>query len=244
MQWNPKKTFSMAELKRIYTKALDSNFEFINCADIYTKNNGYYIALRHDIDLSLIAAIEVAKLENELGIQATYCFMVQSNFYNLFSSEGRKALQIISSYGHNLALHHHTMSARNLQIDLKKVEKNVIIDFDVIDKYYPGKFEKIVSFHNPPKNLIGAEFDSFLSTYSPHFLKNNIKYLSDSNRYWREGDVIEWIQKAPDIHKYHILIHPELWFYKDGEMKDAMNDLVEHQISYTWGLLKQDDLNL
>ena len=44
--------------------------------------------LRHDIDLSLEAAVAMAELEAELGVQATYLLMTESVFYNLASPEG------------------------------------------------------------------------------------------------------------------------------------------------------------
>ncbi len=41
--------------------------------------------LRHDIDLSLEAALELARLEQSVGARATYFLMTESAFYNLDS---------------------------------------------------------------------------------------------------------------------------------------------------------------
>ena len=41
--------------------------------------------LRHDVDLSLEAALEMARIEHELGVRATYFLMTESGFYNLDS---------------------------------------------------------------------------------------------------------------------------------------------------------------
>ena len=46
--------------------------------------------LRHDVDLSLDAALEMAELEARLDVRATYFLMTQSVFYNLLSPEGRR----------------------------------------------------------------------------------------------------------------------------------------------------------
>ena len=44
--------------------------------------------LRHDIDLSLEAAVTMAELEAELGVGATYLLMTESVFYNLARPRG------------------------------------------------------------------------------------------------------------------------------------------------------------
>src|SRR5205814_1473213 len=51
------------------------------------------ILLRHDVDLSLDAALEVAELEAESGAAATYFLMTRSEFYNLASPSGERVLQ-------------------------------------------------------------------------------------------------------------------------------------------------------
>ena len=47
------------------------------------------LLLRHDVDLSLDAALRMAELEAEEGAAATYFLMTESVFYNLASTEGR-----------------------------------------------------------------------------------------------------------------------------------------------------------
>src|SRR3954454_19794835 len=49
------------------------------------------VFLRHDVDLSLGAALQVARLEHERGATATYFLMTESVFYNLASPAGRGA---------------------------------------------------------------------------------------------------------------------------------------------------------
>jgi hypothetical protein len=45
------------------------------------------IFLRHDVDLSLEAALSLAELEQERGARATYFLMTESVFYNLDSNQ-------------------------------------------------------------------------------------------------------------------------------------------------------------
>ena len=47
----------------------------------------------------------MAELEAELGARATYFLMTQSVFYNLGSSEGRRALNRLGELEHGVGLH-------------------------------------------------------------------------------------------------------------------------------------------
>ena len=48
------------------------------------------VILRHDVDLSLDAALRMAEVEAAAGAQATYFLMTGSVFYNLNSHEGEQ----------------------------------------------------------------------------------------------------------------------------------------------------------
>ena len=50
------------------------------------------LLLRHDVDLSLDAALRMAELEADAGATATYFLMTESVFYNLASPEGVGAI--------------------------------------------------------------------------------------------------------------------------------------------------------
>jgi hypothetical protein len=82
--------------------------------------------LRHDIRLSLEAALETARLEHEAGARATYFLMTESPFYNLDSHVGRYAQRQLRQWGHAVGLH--------------AVHPRAELD---------GRFDKVVSWHNP-----------------------------------------------------------------------------------------------
>ncbi|HSO02351.1 MAG TPA: hypothetical protein VLS46_07470, partial [Gaiellaceae bacterium] len=63
------------------------------------------LILRHDVDLSLDAALRMAEAEAETGAQATYFLMTGSVFYNLSSHEGEQALGRLRELGHRVGLH-------------------------------------------------------------------------------------------------------------------------------------------
>src|SRR6266508_4337715 len=63
------------------------------------------ILLRHDVDLSLEAALALAELEAETGAAATYFLMTRSEFYNLGSPSGEQAIVRLRGLGHRVGLH-------------------------------------------------------------------------------------------------------------------------------------------
>ena len=82
--------------------------------------------LRHDVRLSLEAALELARIEHELGVRATYLVMTESAFYNLDSHVGHYAQRQLRQWGHAVGLH--------------AVHPRAELD---------DRFDKVVSWHNP-----------------------------------------------------------------------------------------------
>jgi hypothetical protein len=60
--------------------------------------------LRHDVRVSLEAALELARVEHELGVRATYLLMTESAFYNLDSHVGHYAQRQLRQWGHAVGL--------------------------------------------------------------------------------------------------------------------------------------------
>jgi len=82
--------------------------------------------LRHDVRISLEAALETARLEHDLGVRATYLLMTESAFYNLSSHVGLYAQRQLRQWGHAVGLH-----AVHPRADLDR------------------RFDKVLSWHNP-----------------------------------------------------------------------------------------------
>ena len=95
----------------------------------------------------------------------------------------------------------------------------------MLDAAYPGAFARVVSFHNPPGAVLRREFRGFYSTYQPKFF-GDIKYLSDSNRRWREGPPEQWLDpaRAPRL---SVLLHPVIWAYGGRTMPEAMREHLD-----------------
>jgi hypothetical protein len=175
--------------------------------------------LRHDVDLSLDAAVEMAELEAELGARATYFLMTESVFYNLASKEGVGALARLRALGHAIGLHAVYPSAR-------------------LDE----RFDPVVAWHNPDPEYMSVSVDDAVNVMDVrHF--DPTTYRSDSNQRWRHGcphedlaaGAFPWLQ---------LLVHPEIWVYEGTTMGETMRSMLDAERERRLELLAEDRIDL
>ena len=175
--------------------------------------------LRHDIDLSLDAALRMAELEAELGVLATYLLMTESVFYNLASSEGAAAVARLRELGHRVGLH--------------AVYPKVGLD---------DRFDGVVSWHNPKSEYMSERITGAINVYAePYFSPPT--YRSDSNQHWRSGCPHEELRGA-GFPWLQILVHPEIWVYPGTTMAQTMKALLEAEKERRLGQLADDGIDL
>ena len=177
------------------------------------------LLLRHDVDLSLDAAVRVAELEAEEGAAATYFLMTESVFYNLASDEGRSAVSRLRELGHRVGLH--------------AVYPRVELD---------ERFDPVVAWHNPDPDYISAAIDGAANAMEPRFF-SSATYRSDSNQRWRHGcpheelraGAFEWLQ---------LLTHPEIWAYPGDTMRETMLAMLDAERERRLEQLAADRIDL
>jgi hypothetical protein len=175
--------------------------------------------LRHDIDLSLDAALQMAELEAELGVLATYLLMTESIFYNLASSEGAAAIARLRDLGHRVGLH--------------AVYPKVELD---------DRFDGVVSWHNPQSEYMSERITGAINVYAePYFSPPT--YRSDSNQHWRSGCPHEEL-RGGGFPWLQILVHPEIWVYPGATMGQTMKALLEAEKQRRLGQLADDGIDL
>jgi hypothetical protein len=175
--------------------------------------------LRHDVDLSLEAALEMARLEHELGVRATYFLMTESVFYNLDSHAGRDAVRELRDLGHAVGLH--------------GVYPRAELD---------ARFDPVIAWHNPDAEYVNEPFDGAVNVMEPPYFTKG-RYRSDSNQHWREGcphaelaaGSLEWLQ---------LLVHPEIWVYPGATMRGTMESMLDAKRSEWLDALAADRIDL
>jgi hypothetical protein len=177
------------------------------------------LILRHDVDLSLDAALRMAELEAEIGARSTYFLMTQSVFYNLGSSEGRRALNRLRELDHGVGLH--------------AVWPNIELD---------DRFDPVVAWHNPNPDYMSEPVEGVVNVMQPPYFEQD-HYRSDSNQRWRHGcphdelrnGSFEWLQ---------LLIHPEIWVYPGETMGETMQAMLDEERDRRRELLAEDRIDL
>jgi len=214
--------FTYAHYGYILKNAKES-YEFITYNNIASLNDSKkIILLRHDIDMDIFNALDMARIENELGIKSTYFIFLRSPFYNIFDADVKKIINEIIDRDHEIGLHFDETSYENLSFN--SFEKTIKNEAEVLNKEF-GVDVKVVSFHRPSdstkENKI--KLKNFKSTYDPIFFKQ-IKYLSDSRQFWKFGCPCRLI--AEGERKLQILVHPVWWGIEDMPREKRLNAFV------------------
>ena len=99
--------------------------------------------LRHDVDMSLAAAVTMAELEAERDVRATYFLMTRSDFYNLDGAAGVAALARLRELGHRVGLH------------------GVYPDATLDDRFDP-----VVAWHTPDPDYMSARIPGVVERHA------------------------------------------------------------------------------
>ena len=177
------------------------------------------IYLRHDVDLSLDAALRMAEVEHRLGATATYFLMTESVFYNLASTEGVAALDRLTELGHRIGLH--------------AVYPRATLD---------DRFTPVVAWHNPDPDYMSAPIPGAINVMEPRTFTPET-YRSDSNQRWRSGDPREEL-RARSFPWLQLLTHPEIWAYPGATMGETMRAMLDAERELCLERLARDRIDL
>jgi hypothetical protein len=177
------------------------------------------LILRHDVDLSLEAALAVAEVEAEEGAWSTWFLLTRSNFYNLDSAAGETAVARLRELGGRIA--HHA------------VWPNVDLD----DRFVP-----VVAWHNPDPEYMRAPIEGAANVMEAPFFDPE-HYRSDSNQHWRHGCPHTQLA-AGDFEWLQLLTHPEIWAYRGETMGETMRAFLDADRAVRLEHLRHDRIDL
>jgi hypothetical protein len=177
------------------------------------------VLVRHDVDLSLEAALEMAELEAQEGATTTYLLMTQSVFYNLASREGDAAIERLRELGHVVGLH-----AVHPRADLDP------------------RLDPVIAWHNPDPEYMTEPIDGAVNPMAPPYF-DPATYRSDSNQRWRSGCPHEELRERRFLW-LQLLVHPEIWVYPGATMGETMRAMLDAQRAHRRLLLAADRIDL
>ena len=183
------------------------------------KDVGFFF--RHDVDISLKKAVEMAEFESKNGIKSTYYILLSSPYYNALEAENLQRIRTLRELGMGIGLHYD--NSIKLQ-DANQCCSEIIIQLGILQHHIGELEEKSVTFHKPLRGVdINGETVNLLNLsniYSPNF-DRRFKYISDSGHNWRENpyDIINTNDMV------HINTHPEWYNNEEMDMEECIYSL-------------------
>lgn len=169
------------------------------------------VILRHDIDQSIEAALNLGRLEAGEGVCSTYFVLLGSQFYNPAAAASLAGLRELRGLGHEIGLHFDEVAYPASEVP---VEELIQREADILSSIC-GFPVTTVSMHRPSKATLEADLEipGIINSYGKTFF-HDFKYLSDSRRRWREP-VLDIIRSG-EYDRLHILTHA-FWYHEQEE---------------------------
>lgn len=184
-------------------------------------DTGVSFFLRHDVDISLKKALEMAEIESKNGFHSTYYILLSSPFYNALEAENLERIRMIRELGMGVGLHY-DLSIKN-DID-KTILAEIMVQMGLLE-HHIGKISGMsVTFHKPVTGKDVSESTIQLlnqnEIYCPNF-DSRFKYISDSGHNWREDP----FDAVATFESLHINTHPEWYNEKELNMEECLYNL-------------------
>ncbi|WP_340302358.1 hypothetical protein [Roseobacter sp. HKCCD7870] len=200
-----KASFSAHSYKNLLSALAEARFVSVGYEDAEPKKR--HMILRHDLDMSLDAALVMADIEAELGMRANYFVLLRTEMYNPWSKAGRSAIRQLREMGHEIGLHFDASlyPSGNGLIDAAVAEECEALEALV------GAPVTTVSFHRPVKLLQGYphKLGGRIHAYQPRFFYE-MGYCSDSRGAWFHGHPLDH-PAVVEGRAIQLLTHPIWW---------------------------------
>jgi len=201
--------FTVRKYKELLDAFKEAGYEFQTVEDYVRKPNSRVVILRHDVDSWPQNALQMAELENELGIKSTYYFRKS------WLSFQERIVQNIVGYGHEIGYHYEDLSVTNGNYE--KAIKRFSENLSFFRQYYPVT---TIAMHGRPLSKYDSKdlwnkynYHSYGLLAEPYldFDFNEILYLTDTGNRWDGGkySIRDCVKSkySYDIHTTDELIH-------------------------------------
>jgi hypothetical protein len=220
-------TFNLDGYLTVLTKLRDWGYQAKSFDD--EPISGKSLLLRHDVDVSLQYAVEMAKIEGNAGWQSTYFVLLGSEFYNLFTNRSRRAISKIVEFGHEIGLH---FDASIYSGDQAELDKQAQYECEILESIVGNRVE-VIAAHRPDSRFLArpGKIAGRSHTYEPRFF-TDIEYCSDSTGGWHRNHPLQNSAVNSGL-PMQLLTHPYLWIsspdYTPAEkLKGFLKDQNKH----------------
>jgi hypothetical protein len=228
-------SFTLSEYARLIGLTAASypcvGFEVLDCAPPSER----FAIIRHDIDMSPVNALALARIEAKLGVRATYTILLSGEFYNPFERSTRELLQQIGNLGHDLGLHfdaawHGIENESELTeaISLEAGVLNRLLELPVARQI------NMFSFHNTTPFTMDCKASHYAGLRNAYagYLQQHVQYTSDSNGYWIHRSWQDLLDQRPGC--IQVLTHPEWWTTTDSSPAEKVCRQLTSRSLSTW----------
>lgn len=187
--------FRLSQLRRFLTYCRD-NFAVLPLRAI---NDQPALFLRHDVDLDLEPALQLARFESECGVSSTFFVQLTSLTYNALTEENRVRIREIHHLGFEIGLHFDCAVHPEGRAEVAMMREAEMLA-DIV-----GEPIRSVSLHAPSVTGKYPLFPQMLNAYDPAIFGAGI-YLSDSCMRFRHDPWIFVEQARRRV--VQLLLHP------------------------------------
>lgn len=168
---------------------------------------GRTIYLRHDVDYSLELAVELAEVNEELGVEGTFFVQVRAELYNVLAPTETTRVRRLRTLGQRLALHFLAAHKADGPGDADAIRA----DFEVL-RLTEQELDPVFSWHQPSAgfgNRPALDVPGFVNVYGDRFFRA-MPYLSDSI-HRVSVDELEASLVHDESRELQLLLHPVNW---------------------------------
>jgi hypothetical protein len=222
------RTFSRSGYADLLNTARSCGYDIRPIRDALRDDISVMLLLRHDVDLSLRLALDMAQFEHERGIAATYYVLPYNDFYSPFSADGRRALLRMAEMGHEVGLHcDGAIYPEEKSAFQRAVRRDIEMLEDIIG-------QKVVSAsQHSPIDTRPIDFGDLIEI-DPYaaWIMEKFAYVSDSAMSWRSATPWDLLQSGKSL---QLLIHPVWWMApganRDEKFQYLKGDATAFQVS-------------
>jgi hypothetical protein len=245
--------FTLNKYQELCEVIKNSGYSNMTIKEYLEKDRGLdsIILIRHDIDENIRFALDMAKVEAERNIKATYYFRMKKNVFE------PEIIDKIASYGHEIGYHYETLdkSQGDIELAIRLFSEELALfreKYEVKTACMHGnpltKFDNRKIWEKYQLNDFGLIGEPYLSIDY-----NQVAYFSDSGRTWNinknkikdtlkngnapssistTNNLIDIIKRS-EYKNICILVHPERW------PKNASDDCVRFCIDLMYNTGKR-----
>ena len=215
-----RQVFSYEDFERLLGEIISPGYSFLRVDQDPDEGGPKSFYLRHDVDLSHLAARRIGEIEHSLGVTASFFFLLGGETFNLLSPDTLGVVRSLKDMGHCVGLH---IDERLIEVREERIRATLNWFNDCV-----AEIDNVVSFHRPTDAVLGRDFPSFSNAYRSKIFAPE-KYLSDSRRDPSFLPTLrQWMEegRAP----LQLLLHPG-WYYPEPDATQFRRDLVARRVN-------------